>query len=91
MQTYIVGARKPAQLGKATLASAPVTQASKATKTIPQGTTFAVVSIALAAQMQGFKSNKSKSGKGTMYACFNTYAKASALIKQSVCNFMLLL
>lgn len=79
MQTHIIGTRKPVNLGFSAPASKIATK--QAAQPVLQGTQFAVVSIALAASMQGYKSNKSKSGKGTMYAVYNTHAKAAAHIK----------
>lgn len=79
MQTHIIGVRKPVSLGF----SAPASKTAKpaVTQHALQGTCFAVVSNALAARMQGYTANKSKTGNGTMYACYGTYAQAYAHIK----------
>lgn len=69
MATHIIGVRKPAPLG---INPTPAPAAAVTTGT------FAVVTNALAARMQGWQSNKSKTGNGTAFAVFNTYQKAKA-------------
>jgi len=74
MATHIVGVRKPAPLG-----SLAATQKTTIKQLTPVTTgTFAVVTNALAARMQGWQSNKSKTGNGTCFAIFNTMQKAQA-------------
>lgn len=72
MRTHIVGTRKPAPLG----AYKPTTKKQPPANPNPNATQYAVVSKGFATTMQGGKANRSKSGKGTMYALFSTYAQA---------------
>lgn len=72
----VVGKRYPAPLGLNAAASAPSTPVAPAS-----GTLYYVVSKGFALPLQGYSATASKTGKGTLYAVFNTPAKATAYIK----------
>lgn len=82
MTTHIVGTSKPVSL--ATLGGNKIKhQENPARQEILKSGVFAVVSKGFSSQLLGYKSNKSKSGKGTMYACFDSSAKAYQFVKKN--------
>jgi len=75
-RTFIVGTRKPVALGLRT--TTPNNAPSTTT-----GNMFYVVSKGFAGRLQGYTSNKSKTGNGTLYAVFATRTQATAHIAKN--------